>query len=189
MCVCSVVFNSLWPHGQRSPPGILQTRTLEWVAMPSSRGSSWSRGQTHISYVFCTVQVGSLSLVPLGKSQSQSVKSLIHVQLFATPWSVHGILQARRLKWAAMPSSRQSSRPRDWTNIFCVSHLVGRFFTTEPTGETQSYRTESYTWRIWCSLWIDIVRTEVNCRTLSWYLITAWIWGRKPTHHNWWPQL
>ena len=167
MCVCSVVFNSLWPHGQRSPPGILQTRTLEWVAMPSSRGSSWSRGQTHISYVFCTVQVGSLSLVPLGKSQSQSVKSLIHVQLFATPWSVHGILQARRLKWAAMPSSRQSSRPRDWTNIFCVSHLVGRFFTTEPTGETQSYRTESYTWRIWCSLWIDIVRTEVNCRTLS----------------------
>ena len=133
--------------------------------------------------------VGSLSLVPLGKSQSQSVKSLIHVQLFATPWSAHGILQARRLKWAAMPSSRGSSRPRDWTNIFCVSHLVGRFFTTEPTGETQSYRTESYTWRIWCSLWIDTVRTEVNSRTLSWYLITAWIWGRKPTHQNWWPQL
>ena len=34
--------------------GILQARTLECVAMPSSRGSSWPRDQTHISYVSCT---------------------------------------------------------------------------------------------------------------------------------------
>ena len=31
--------------------GILQARTLEWVAMPSSRGSSPPRDRTHISYV------------------------------------------------------------------------------------------------------------------------------------------
>ena len=30
---------------------ILQSRILEWVAMPSSGGSSWSRDQTFISYV------------------------------------------------------------------------------------------------------------------------------------------
>ena len=29
--------------------------------------------------------------------------------------SVHGVLQARILEWAAMPSSRRSSRPRDQT--------------------------------------------------------------------------
>ena len=29
--------------------GILQARTLEWVAMPSSRGSSWPRGWTRVS--------------------------------------------------------------------------------------------------------------------------------------------
>ena len=29
--------------------------------------------------------------------------------------SVHGILQARILEWIAMPSSRGSSQPRDWT--------------------------------------------------------------------------
>ena len=39
-----------------------------------------------------------------------------HVQLFVTPMdppssSVHGILQARILEWAAMPSSRGSSNP------------------------------------------------------------------------------
>ena len=31
--------------------GILQARILEWVAMPSSRGSSPPRNRTHISYV------------------------------------------------------------------------------------------------------------------------------------------
>ena len=41
------------------------------------------------------------------------------------PLSV-GILQARILKWVAMPSSRGSSQPRDQTQI---SHLAGGFFT------------------------------------------------------------
>ena len=41
-----------------SPPsssvhGISQARILEWVACPFSRGSSWPRGQTHVSYVSC----------------------------------------------------------------------------------------------------------------------------------------
>ena len=33
---------------------------------------------------------------------------------------VHGILQARILKWVAMPSSSVSSQPRDWT---CISYF------------------------------------------------------------------
>ena len=40
-----------------SPPGfsmgILQARILEWVAMPSSRGSSQIRDRTHASYISC----------------------------------------------------------------------------------------------------------------------------------------
>ena len=41
-----------------SPPGssvheIVQARILEWVAIPSSRGSSQSRDQIHVSYVSC----------------------------------------------------------------------------------------------------------------------------------------
>ena len=41
-----------------------------------------------------------------------------------------GILQARILKWVAMPS-RGSSRPRD---SISSSYIAGRFFTTEPQG-------------------------------------------------------
>ena len=36
-----------------SAHGILQARILEWVAMPSSRGSSQLRDQTRVSYVSC----------------------------------------------------------------------------------------------------------------------------------------
>ena len=46
--------------------------------------------------------------------------------------SVHGIFQARILKWVAISFSRGSSQPRDWTHI---SHTAGRFFTTEPPGK------------------------------------------------------
>ena len=55
--VASVVSDSVQPHRQQSTrlpvPGILQARTLEWVAIPSSRGSSQPRDQTHMSYISC----------------------------------------------------------------------------------------------------------------------------------------
>ena len=47
--------------------------------------------------------------------------------------SVCGILQARILKWIAIPFSRGSSRPRDGTQVSCI---VGRFFTVWVTRET-----------------------------------------------------
>ena len=41
--------------------------------------------------------------------------------------SVHGILQARILEWVAMPSSRGSSPPRDWTALLlCTEHICWR---------------------------------------------------------------
>ena len=49
---------TLCNHMDPSPPGssvhgILQARILEWVAVPSSRGSSWPRDWTCVSYVSC----------------------------------------------------------------------------------------------------------------------------------------
>jgi len=40
--------------------------------------------------------------------------------------SVLGILQARILKWAAMPFFRGSSQTREQTQVI---HIAGRFFT------------------------------------------------------------
>ena len=39
--------------------GIFQARMLEWVAISSSRWSSWPRDQAHISGVSCILQADS----------------------------------------------------------------------------------------------------------------------------------
>ena len=57
------------------------------------------------------------------------------VWLFVTGSSVQGILQMRILEWVAMPSSRDSSQPRDQTCVSCDSCIAGRFFTAEPPGK------------------------------------------------------
>ena len=60
--------------------------------------------------------------------------------------SIHGILQARILKWVAISFSRGSLRPRDWTQ---VSHITGRFFSI---------------WAIWeaCSKMAFLLRSPWN---------------------------
>ena len=70
------------------------------------------------------------------------VKSLSRVRLLATlpGSSVHGILQSRILKWVAMPSSRRSSQPIDWTSVSCLFCTAGGLFTTEPQGKHPHYR-------------------------------------------------
>ena len=64
------------------------------------------------------------------------------VRLCATLWtaapsgsSVHGILQARILEWVSMSSSRESSWPRDQSQVSCTA---SRFFTAEPPGKPMS---------------------------------------------------
>ena len=42
-------------------------------------------------------------------------------------YTVHGIPQARKLEWVAIPFSRVSSQPRDGTQ---VSYIAVRFFTS-----------------------------------------------------------
>ena len=68
---------------------------------------------------------------------------LSHARIFVTLWTVAhqaplsmGIVQARILEWVAMPSSRGSSQPRNWTGVSCIA---GGFFTTWATREAPEY--------------------------------------------------
>ena len=65
----------------------------------------------------------------------------------STPWTVTlqvplsmGILQARILEWIAMPYSRESYRPGDWSQVSCVA---GRFFTIWATREREREKKSS----------------------------------------------
>ena len=52
-------------------------------------------------------------------------------------YAVHGILQARILEWVAIPFFRESSQPRDRTEVSC---MAGRFFTSSTTREAQKLK-------------------------------------------------
>ena len=66
---CSVMSDSLWPHTLYPPGssahGVFQARILEWVVIPSFRGSAqgWNPSLLHLLHW----QVDSLPLVPPGK--------------------------------------------------------------------------------------------------------------------------
>ena len=71
---------------------------------------------------------GFWELCAMNWGKRSEVKSLSHVRLFATPWtvahsgsSVHGILQARILEWVAISFSRGSSQLRDQTWVSCIA--------------------------------------------------------------------
>ena len=50
--------------------------------------------------------------------------------------SVHGLLQARILEWVAIPFSRRTSQPTDWTQISCIT---SRFLPVWATGKFIEY--------------------------------------------------
>ena len=78
------------------------------------------------------------------------------VRLFVTPWTVArqaplsmGILQARILEWAAMPSSRGSSQTRDHTQ---VSHIAGGFHVLQISAQMLSHQ-RSLSWSLEFFTW------------------------------------
>ena len=86
-----------------SPPDssvheILQARLLEWVAMPSSRGSSQPSGRTHISYISCFGRWAFyfyffLPLAPPGKALFKSQPCQIAVLISITVQGLHMFVQ------------------------------------------------------------------------------------------------
>ena len=118
-----------WSLPGSSVHGILQARTVEWVAVPFSRGSSQFRDQTQVSCIagrFFTVWVTKVAYIRDGLSLNSSVFSgslnqcpenaaAKSLQSCPTLWDpidssppgspVPGILQARTLDWVAISFS------------------------------------------------------------------------------------
>ena len=81
------------PPGSSVHGGILQTRILEWVVMPSSRGSSQPRDWTQVS----ALQADPLLSEPTGKPKNTGVGSLS---------LLHGIFLTQELNWGLLHCRR-----------------------------------------------------------------------------------
>ena len=92
-------------------PGILQARTLEWVAISFSNAWKWK----------------------------VKVKSLSCVRLFATPWTAAcqaslSMGFSRQEYWSGLPFPSPGDLPHPGIEPKSPA-LAGRFFTTEPPGK------------------------------------------------------
>ena len=158
MCVkslqlCPTLCNPMnWSPPGSSAQGILQAKILEWAAMPCSRGSSRPRDQGHVYFscsgrrilyhwhhlgslltlarlhILCWIEVGRMESLPCFQSEKVKVAQSCPTVCDLMDYTVHGILLARILEWVAFPFSRRSCQLRDRAK---VSHIAGRFFTTE----------------------------------------------------------
>ena len=103
--VMSRLFVTPWTAAHQAPLSmeILQARILEWVAMPSSRGSSQPWDQTQVS----CMQAGSLPAEPPGNLTTTGVGSLSLFQgIFPTQKSNQDLLHCR---WFLYQLSYQGS--------------------------------------------------------------------------------
>jgi len=115
MCVCLQLLSHVWiffDHMDCSSPGssvhgILQARILEWVAVSSSRGSSWLRGWTWGSCVSC-----------IGRQIVYNLESLL---------SILYIVSIVYLSQSQSPSSSHSRPPFPF-GICILCHFIFFYF-------------------------------------------------------------
>ena len=96
---------------------------------------------------------------------AQSCPTLCHPM----DYTAHGILQARIPEWGAIPFSRGSSQPRNWTQVSCIA---GRFFTSWATREAQRKikRSTKYIQHLLCAKYRrhwDISVSEIKTPSLT----------------------
>ena len=106
-----------WPHPElpyyTEPPFIIVAARLQSIY-------GWVSQGTSSEMELCVWKL-------TGESESHSVVSdSLRPHGLELPRLLCPILQARILEWVAVPFSRGSSPPRDWTWVSCIA---GRFFT------------------------------------------------------------
>ena len=139
--------------------GILQARTLEWVAVPFSRGSFRPRDRAQVSCItggFFTSSATREAINTGNQSTNEEPDKYIHpihcvcawslscVWLFATPWTTAhqtplSLGLPRQEHWSGCHFLLQGIfPPRDRTCISGVCCIAGGFFTCWDTGEAHT---------------------------------------------------
>ena len=116
--------------------------TIHGVAKSQTRLSNWTELMMFITLLDFIIIILSSSKLCLNISSYQCMWVLSCVWLFVTLWAAArqaplsmGIIQARILECAAVPSCRGSSWPRDWTHVTCTPAPQADSSPTEPPGK------------------------------------------------------
>ena len=118
--------------------------------------------QTHL-FAFLTLLLSPQQPVSLKVKVIVKVTQLCLTLCDPMDYIVHGVLQARTLKYMAVPFSRGSSQPRDWTQ---VSHIAGGFFTGQATGKLKNPGVGSLCLLQWIFPTQELNRGLLQCRRI-----------------------
>ena len=106
---------------------VKQNRSFRKKMCPRTSKQSWGPGEQKSQTGLYGNHRISFCYHPNWKGNSLShVRLCSPIDCSSPGSSVRGIFQARILEWIAIPISRRSSQPGDWTR---VSSIAGRFFT------------------------------------------------------------
>ena len=168
---CPTLCNSLdCSLPSSSVHGILQAGTLEWVAVPSSRGSSRPRDRTHVSAISCT---GRRAL-----NQQRHLGSL--PVLWGPPYpprvsiSIHNDLQEIK-SWLLAGGSLACQKTFDNRETFLIAQTVSSVSWTKvregPTHPTAQGRISKWKMATGPSLavhWLRLPSIVGGCRFDPW---------------------
>ena len=147
MSACWVMFDSQWPtDGSLSGSSvhrIFQARILEWVAISSSRGSSWPRDQTWVSCGSCIAGRFSTTEPPQKLSFSAALGLSCSTLASLYSWCVGSVAIALRLSY---PEVDGILVPRPGIKPVSPA-LQGGFLTTGLPG--QPLRPSFKKWSYW----------------------------------------
>ena len=144
----SVMSDSLWPIVH----GILQTRILEWVAFPFSRGSSQSRDQTEVSHSAGRFFTSGATAKP----KNTGVVSLSLLQwIFLTQELNRGLLHCRQILYQL---SYKGSPILCYT---CYTYTYKSFFTMLDKGLRKNNNNKKR-WRNWKTNWNRNTEYEIE---------------------------
>ena len=108
--------------------------------MASFEGQVFLSLEVKFIYFFfhhCALNATSKKALPNPRTQVKvKIVQLCPALFDPMAYTVHGILQARRVGSHSLLSSRGASQPRDQTQ---VSRIAGGFFTSSATKEAQEY--------------------------------------------------
>ena len=134
MCLVAQLYPTLCDTMHCSPPGssvhgILQARILEWVAISSSRRSSWPSNWTQIScgscigreilYLWTTWEAHSDSLFTIYLVKLGKLLNFLSTDWFSIWIELEVIRHAEVLAWRLIPSSHSLNVNYNFMNMKC----------------------------------------------------------------------
>ena len=137
--------DSLWSLVLYSPPGssvpgILQARILEWIAIPSSRASSWPRDPTQVSCIagrFFTIWA-------IREALRNAMVTVYHQILlntssdYSSPWGKTYQSVTKPLPLGPMSWGQESSWEHPWPQCFFCSMAPETALSNASSQETSS---------------------------------------------------